>query len=92
MKMTRREAAKVAANTRWAFEQDRARATAAGTAAFLAKFEREVDPDGLLPPDERAKRARNLLSAHMTRLAAKRRRTRRPLAAAQPLPEGAPHV
>src|SRR5215210_6897991 len=31
--------------------------TAAGTRAFLDRFEREVDPDGVLNPDERAKRA-----------------------------------
>lgn len=73
MTLSRSDAAKVAANTRWAFEPDRAKATRAGTEAFLAKFERQVDPDGVLPPEERAKRARNLLSAHMTRIRGQRR-------------------
>jgi hypothetical protein len=74
MTMSRSDAAKVAAHTRWAFEPDRAKATAAGTNAFLAKFEQLVDPDGVLPAEERAKRARNALSAHMVRIRAKRRR------------------
>jgi hypothetical protein len=43
--------------------------TAAGTAAFLAKFERQVDPDGTLPPAERARRAEHARKAHMTGLA-----------------------
>lgn len=73
MTMSRSEAAKVAAHTRWSKEPDRAKATRAGTSAFLARFERLVDPDGVLSPDERAKRARNALSAHMTRIRASRR-------------------
>lgn len=77
MTMTRSESASVAANTRWAFEPDRTRATRPGTNAFLAKFEQLVDPDGVLSPEERAKRARNALSAHMTRIRSRRRRTTR---------------
>lgn len=73
MSMSRSQAARVAAHTRWSQESDRRAATAAGTSAFLARFERLVDPTGELPADERAKRARNALSAHMTRLRAKRR-------------------
>ena len=42
---------------------------AAGTAAFLSKFEREVDPDGVLPPAERARRALAARKLHFTRLA-----------------------
>jgi hypothetical protein len=37
-------------------------------AAFLSRFEREVDPEGLLDPAERSRRARHALKAHMTRL------------------------
>jgi hypothetical protein len=37
--------------------------------AFMAKFEREADPDGTLDPAERKRRARHLLQAHMVRLA-----------------------
>jgi hypothetical protein len=43
--------------------------TAAARAAFLARFEQEVDPDGVLPEAERLRRARHALRAHMTRLA-----------------------
>lgn len=47
--------------------------------AFLSKFEREVDPDGLLDPVERARRADMARKAYFTRLAmasAKARRKR----------------
>lgn len=56
--------------------------TAPARAAFLASFEREVDPDGLLPAEERRRRAAHLRAAHFVRLArlsavARRRRTKR---------------
>jgi hypothetical protein len=37
--------------------------------AFKARFEAQVDPDGILPPEERARRAQHAMQAHMTRLA-----------------------
>jgi hypothetical protein len=43
--------------------------TRAAREAFLAKFEREVDPDGLLSPEERIRRAEYARKAHFTRLA-----------------------
>jgi hypothetical protein len=36
---------------------------------FLASFELEVDPDGVLPPEDRKRRAQHALKAHMSRLA-----------------------
>lgn len=54
--------------------------TAKARAAFLARFERDVDPDGVLDPAERAKRADAALKAHMARMAlgrAKARATRK---------------
>jgi hypothetical protein len=48
--------------------------TKAGTAAFLARFEREVDPDGTLPPAERLRRAEYARRAYMTSLAGRRRK------------------
>jgi len=36
--------------------------------AFLARFEREADPDSILPEGERLRRARHLHKAHMARL------------------------
>lgn len=56
--------------------------TKAGTAAFLARFDRQVDPDGLLLPEERARRAGLALKAHMSTLALKASRARRPPEAA----------
>ncbi|CAN5705960.1 hypothetical protein BH23CHL8_BH23CHL8_29540 [soil metagenome] len=50
--------------------------TKAGTAAFLNRFERQVDPDGALEPAERAKRAEHALKAHMATLALKASRAR----------------
>lgn len=44
--------------------------TEAARAAFLTRFEAEVDPDGTLPPDERARRAMFAKKAYYIRLAA----------------------
>jgi hypothetical protein len=43
--------------------------TAPGRSAFLRRFLHEVDPDGELPSEERERRARSALKAHMSRLA-----------------------
>lgn len=50
--------------------------TKAGTAAFMARFERQVDPDEVLDPAERSRRAQFALRAHMASLALKASRTR----------------
>ena len=42
---------------------------AAARAAFLSKFEREVDPDGVLPEAERQRRAEAAKKFHFTKLA-----------------------
>jgi hypothetical protein len=71
--------ARIAANTRWAFVTDRGAATAAARAAANARWDREVDPEGKLPPEERARRAASLRKAHFSRMAlasAKKRRRR----------------
>jgi len=70
----RRLRAQVAAHTRWANCDDRRAATAKATQAFLDRFERQVDPDGVLPPAERAKRATSARRAYMAGLALKRHR------------------
>lgn len=51
--------------------------TAPARRAFLSKFELEVDPDGVLAPAVRAKRAEAARKAHMTRLALKSAQARR---------------
>jgi hypothetical protein len=60
--------AQIAANTRWSRE-DPAPTAARGQAGLLARFQREVDPDGTLEPAERARRAEAARKAHMQRLA-----------------------
>lgn len=68
--------ASVAANTRWAHEPDRTAATAKARQALADKFEHEVDPDGVLDPAERAKRAANARRAFYQRLAIKSAKAR----------------
>lgn len=46
--------------------------TAPARAAFLAKFENQVDPDRVLPEAERQKRADHALKAHMAGLRLRR--------------------
>jgi hypothetical protein len=60
----------------WARTADRSARTAPGRAAFLDRFEREVDPDGVLAPEERARRAEYLRKAYFTRLALKSAKSR----------------
>ncbi|HLS55716.1 MAG TPA: hypothetical protein VK052_06545 [Zeimonas sp.] len=55
--------------------------TAAARAAFLARFERDVDPDGVLPAEERRRRAAHARRAYMARLAARSAAVRRAAAA-----------
>jgi len=65
----RRLRAQLAVHTSWANTTDRTARTAPATAASMARFETQVDPDGLLPPEERARRAEHLRKAHMAKLA-----------------------
>jgi hypothetical protein len=72
--------ARLAAHSSWARTADYAARTAAARAAFLDRFERQVDPDGQLSVDERARRAAHARSAYFIALAlrsAKARRARR---------------
>lgn len=59
----------IGAHVSWARTEDRAARSAKGQAGLRAKFEREVDPDGVLTDAERAFRADQLHKAHMLRLA-----------------------
>src|SRR5215210_5386601 len=43
--------------------------TAKAREVFLSQFEREVDPDGTLSPEERCRRAEHAKKAHFARLA-----------------------
>lgn len=51
--------------------------TRAARAGFLARFEREVDPAGVLPPAERTRRAEAAKQSYMLKLAMKSAAARR---------------
>jgi hypothetical protein len=61
----------IGAHESWARTPDRTARTANGRRAFLDRFEREVDPDGTLAPEERALRASHARTAYFKRLALK---------------------
>jgi len=69
--------AKIAAHSRWAMTADRSAATKPARTAFNARFDRQVDPDGLLAPEERARRAESARRAYFARLAYSSARARR---------------
>lgn len=69
--------ARIAAHVSWANTPDRAARTARGRAAFLDRFDRQVDPDGTLPPAERARRAENARRAYFSALALRSAQARR---------------
>lgn len=59
----------LASLTRWSREPDRAAAMRPALNGFLARFEKQVDPDGELDPETRTKLAEAARKAHMRRLA-----------------------
>jgi hypothetical protein len=59
----------IAAETSWSRTADRSARTRPAREKFLQRFEREVDPDGTLPADERRRRAEHAKRAYMLRLA-----------------------
>ena len=60
---------RIAAEVSWSRTVDRSARTRPARQAFLKRFEKEVDPNGELPPDERRQRAEHALRAYMLRLA-----------------------
>jgi hypothetical protein len=73
----RRLRSQIGAHESWARTENRSARTLPARLAMLAKFEREVDPEGLLLPAERARRAENARKAHFQRMALKSVRARR---------------
>lgn len=69
--------ARVASHTRWSKVRDRAAATAPARKAALERFEKEVDPEGTLPPEVRAQMAESARKAYFARLALKSAQARR---------------
>jgi hypothetical protein len=57
-------------------QHDSRETTRRGREAFLARFERQVDPDGVLSPAERGRRAESAKRAHFTLLAIKSAKAR----------------
>jgi hypothetical protein len=60
---------RIAAEVSWSRTYDRSARTRPARQKFLQRFEREVDPDGVLPPEERRRRAEHAKRAYMLRLA-----------------------
>ncbi|MGQ0832276.1 MAG: hypothetical protein ACT4OV_11410 [Microthrixaceae bacterium] len=52
-------------------QRDPRETTAPARSAFLKSFMTKVDPDGVLPVEERERRANSALRAHMARLSLK---------------------
>ncbi len=67
----------IGAHSSWAKTSDRAARTAPARQAVFDKYEREVDPDGVLTPEERTTRAAHARRAYMLRLALKSAEARR---------------
>jgi hypothetical protein len=68
-------------------QHDSRKTTANGRAAFLRRFEAEVDPEGRLDPEERRRRAEQARRAYFARLslaAAKARQAKRGTQAQRP--------
>ncbi len=61
--------ARAAAYASWAATSDPSARGRPGQAALRSRFEREVDPDGVLPSAERARRAEAARKAFFARLA-----------------------
>ena len=64
--------ARAAVHKSWANTQDRTARTAPARAAFMRRFEVEVDPTRSLPEAERKRRAESAMKSHMASLALKR--------------------
>jgi hypothetical protein len=68
--------ARMAAYALHAQISDETEHTAPARAACLSRFEREVDPDGILDPKERARRAEHAKKAYFIKLALASRKAR----------------
>jgi hypothetical protein len=72
----RRLRAKIAANARWSRPMARADQAAAARSAITARLEHQVDPAGILPPDEKATLVRSAARRLAAELNAARARKR----------------
>jgi hypothetical protein len=65
------------AHESWARTADRTARTEPGRRTFMESFERQVDPDRVMDPVERARRAEHLRKAHFARMALRSAQVRR---------------
>ncbi|MDO0937137.1 hypothetical protein QQY66_37495 [Streptomyces sp. DG2A-72] len=79
----RRLRAQIAAHAMWANCDDPVVHTAPAREAAQKRFERLVDPEGTLAPEERARRAEHARKAHFKRLALASSKARAARAAAR---------
>ncbi|OKJ06798.1 hypothetical protein [Kitasatospora sp. CB01950] len=80
--------ARLGAHASWAKTADPSSRTAKARAAAMARFEGEVDPDGVLTPEERLRRAEHARKAYFSRLAllaAQKRRLEREMKKTAPI-------
>lgn len=68
---------KMAVHKSWANTEDRTARTEAARRASWDRFEKQVDPEGKLDPDERFKRAESARKAFYAEMAFKSHRSRR---------------
>jgi hypothetical protein len=69
--------ARMAVHISWARTHDPKARTAPARTAFLQRFDREVDPEGILPAEERRRRAAHARKAYFTGLALRSAMARR---------------
>jgi len=77
------DAARAMARLSWDMTSDRSARTAPARAASFARFERQVDPAGVLPSNERAKRAESARKAFYREMALRAVEVRRAKRAAK---------
>jgi hypothetical protein len=68
--------ARLAAYKSWANTTDATVRTEPARRAAMSRFERQVDPGGVLPPEERARRGRAAMRAYFTELSLRSSRAR----------------
>lgn len=60
--------AKIAANTRWSKSGARGQQSTAAREALWRRFEKQVDPDGVLPDEQRRQLAESAAKAHSAQM------------------------
>lgn len=75
--------ARIAAHVSWSNTADRPGRTQAATKSFLARFERQVDPLGVLPLEVRQRMALHARRAYMMQLADRSAKARKRAARAR---------